>query len=105
MIKIGFVGDINPGGEFYLSGRISPDVQSVFREFDIRVATLESSFGNGNTLCHIKSNDPKLGNIIFSPDESIKVLKDLGIDVVSLANNHVCDLDRDGLIHTIDLFA
>ena len=103
MIKIGFVGDVNPGGEFYLSGRISPEVQSVFREFDIRVATLESSFGNGNTLCHIKSNDPKLGNIIFSPDESIKVLKDLGIDVVSLANNHVCDLDRDGLIHTIKI--
>ena len=54
MIKIGFVGDVNPGGEFYLSGRISPEVQSVFREFDIRVATLESSFGNGKTLCHIK---------------------------------------------------
>ena len=37
MIKIGFVGDINPGGEFYLSGRISPDVQSVFREFEMEI--------------------------------------------------------------------
>lgn len=101
-INIAFVGDIMPGGVFVRTGGVGREVQSYLDSFDIRLGTLESAFGDGSTLCHIK-NTPKLGTIIFSPDERIKMLLDLGINAVSLANNHSCDCDLSGLYHTMDL--
>lgn len=101
-INIAFVGDIMPGGVFVKTGGVSKEVQDYLSSFDIRIGTLESAFGDGTTLCHIK-NTPKLGTIIFSPDERISMLRDLGINAVSLANNHSCDCDLSGLYHTMDL--
>ena len=101
-IKIAFMGDITPGGIFVQTGGVDKEVLNYLSSFDIRIGTLESAFGNGTTLCH-KKNKPDLGTIIFSPDESIKLLLDLGINVVSLANNHSCDCDLEGLYHTIAL--
>lgn len=101
-INIAFVGDIMPGGVFVRTGGVEKEVQDYLSSFDLRVGTLESAFGDGTTLCHIK-NTPKLGTIIFTPDERIKMLLDLGINAVSLANNHSCDCDLSGLYHTIDL--
>ena len=103
IIKIAFVGDINPGGVLTFSGGCSEDVLSYMESFDLRVATLESALGDGSTKCHVKMSDPTLGNIIFSPDDSVCLLEKLNINVVSLANNHVCDLDLKGLDHTIKL--
>lgn len=97
-----FVGDITPGGVFVRAGGIEKEVIDYMSSFDIRIGTLESAFGNGMTLCH-KKNTPELGTIIFSPDESVKMLLDLGINVVSLANNHSCDCDLEGLYHTMEL--
>ena len=102
ILNIAFVGDIMPGGVFVRTGGVCQEVQNYLCSFDIRVGTLETAFGDGTTLCHIK-NTPKLGTIIFSPDESIKMLLDLGINAVSLANNHSCDCDLTGLYHTIEL--
>lgn len=103
MIRIGVVGDMMPGGALVYEGGVSSDVRTLFSGFDLRVANLECAFGDGSTLCHIKMSDPSLGNIIYAPDAAIRVLKDLNINVVSLANNHSCDLDLDGLSHTIEL--
>lgn len=101
-IKIAFVGDIMPGGAFVKMGGVDKEVVQYLSSFDLRIGTLESAFGDGSTLCH-KKNNPELGTIIFSPDESIKMLVDLGINAVSLANNHSCDCDLAGLYHTIEL--
>lgn len=101
-IKIAFVGDIMPGGVFVKKGSIDKEIIQYLNSFDIRIGTLESAFGDGSTLCH-KKNKPELGTIIYSPDESIKKLVDLGINAVSLANNHSCDCDLVGLYHTIEL--
>lgn len=95
-LNIAFVGDIMPGGVFVQSGGVSKEVQNYLSSFDLRVGTLESAFGDGTTLCHIKNN-PQLGTIIFSPDERVKMLLDMGINAVSLANNHSCDCDLLGL--------
>lgn len=103
MIKIAFVGDITPGGVMVSEGGIGEDVKAFLTNYDLRVATLESCFGQGYDFCSIKMNDAKLGNIIYSPDECVNVLKELDINVVSLANNHVCDCGLEGLYHTIDL--
>lgn len=84
-------------------GGIKEDVKAFLSNYDLRVATLESCFGQGYAFCRLKMNDPKMGNIIYSPDECVNILKELNINVVSLANNHVCDCGLDGLYHTIDL--
>ena len=101
-INIAFVGDIMPGGVFVRTGGVGKDVLDYLSSFDIRIGTLESAFGDGTTLCH-KKNTPTLGTIIFSPDERISMLLDLGINAVSLANNHSCDCDLQGLYHTMEL--
>lgn len=101
-IKIAFVGDIAPGGAFVRTGGVDKEVLTYMSSFDIRIGTLESAFGDGTILCH-KKNTPELGTIIFSPDESVKMLVDLGINAVSLANNHSCDCDLEGLYHTMEL--
>ena len=103
MIRLGFVGDVMPGGEFLYHGHIDKRIKDMFGKFDLRIANLESAICDGKTKCHIKINDPKLGNIIFSPEEAICVLKELNINVVSLANNHVCDCDLEGLKNTIEI--
>lgn len=104
MISIGFVGDIMPGGVLVYEGKISSEIKEIFQKFDLRVANLESALCDGITKCHIKMSDPKLGNIIYTPPrEGIKILKSLNINVVSLANNHICDCDLDGLAKTIDV--
>lgn len=104
MLKIHFMGDVTPGGVMTTTGKIGNDVVDFLNDADLRIATLESALGTGETKCHIKMGDPQLGNIIFSPDEcAINILKRMKIDAVSLANNHVCDLDLAGLQHTIEL--
>lgn len=102
IVKLAFVGDIMPGGVFVRMGGVDKEVLDYMNSFDLRIGTLESAFGDGSTLCHIK-NTPKLGTIIYSPDDSIKMLLDLGINAVSLANNHSCDCDLVGLYHTMEL--
>ena len=101
-INIAFVGDIMPGGAFVRTGGVDQAVIDHLSSFDLRIGTLESAFGDGSILCH-KKNTPELGTIIFSPDESVKMLVDMGINAVSLANNHSCDCDLEGLYHTMDL--
>lgn len=103
MIKIGFVGDIFPGGCWALKDGLTQDVLSLLEQLDLRVANLETAFGDGSVQCHIKMADPTLGNTLFCPDQCIEVVKKLKIDVVSLANNHACDCDLQGLTHTIEL--
>jgi len=102
IVNLAFVGDIMPGGVFVRKGGVDKEVLDYMNSFDLRIGTLESAFGNGSTLCHIK-NTPKLGTIIYSPDDSIKMLLDIGINAVSLANNHSCDCDLVGLYHTMEL--
>lgn len=102
-LSIAFVGDITPGGVFTHKGGVSEEVLSYLDSFDLRIGTLESAFGDGSKLCHIKMSDPTLATCIYSPDNMVSLLSKMKIDAVSLANNHSCDCDLDGLYHTIDI--
>lgn len=102
-IKLCFVGDIFPGGVLTFKGGISTDVHDILAEYDLRIANLESALCDTGTECKIKMNDPKLGNLVYSPEKSIELLKQLNINVVSLANNHIFDCDYEGLNRTIEL--
>ena len=103
MIKIVGVGDIMPGG--LLNGSDRPcanrEVLSLLERGDVRCCTLECALGDEPTYDEAKVADR--GNVIYAKDMDIRRLKELHIDVVSLANNHFFDLGPSGAKHTIAL--
>ena len=103
MLSIVAVGDIMPGG--LLNGNTQPcanqDVLDILMQGDIRCGTLECALGNNPTYDQTKVADR--GNVIYAKDDDIRRLKELHIDVVSLANNHFFDLGLEGAAHTIEL--
>ncbi len=103
MIDIIAVGDIMPGG--LLSDNNLPCINKAALEVllkgDVRCGTLECALGNAPTYDEAKVADR--GNVIYAKDSSIKRLKEIHVDVVSLANNHFYDLGIAGAEHTIEL--
>lgn len=107
-IKIAFVGDFFPGGVLVYQDKICDEkVVDVLMSADLRVATLECALGpgetNGFSFDEEKMACPDWRNIIWAPDECINRLKELHIDVVTIANNHIFDLGEKGLKNTIRL--
>lgn len=103
MINIVAVGDIMPGGLLCDNSLSCIDygALNVLLKGDIRCGTLECAFGNEPTYDEAKVADR--GNVIYAKDSAIKRLKELHIDIVSLANNHFYDLGIAGAEHTIEL--
>ena len=107
-IRIAFVGDIFPGGVLVNQKKIcDKEVMDVLMSADLRVATLECALGpgekDGYSFDEEKMARPDWRNIIWAPDECINRLKELHIDVVTIANNHIFDLGEKGLMNTIRL--
>ena len=103
MIQIIGVGDIMPGGLLHGSDKkfVSDRVVSLLNEGDVRVGTLECAIGNTPDF-----NEEKMsrdGDVIYAPVVDMKRLKEMGINIVSLANNHFFDLKKTGAKHTIQL--
>lgn len=102
-VRIAFVGDVCPGGVLHGSAApcVSREVSDYLAQFDLRVGTLEAAFGSGMPF------DPKKTEIshpvIYAPSEDVRRLRELRLDVVSLANNHVTDLGLAGLRNTMDV--
>jgi hypothetical protein len=89
---IAFVGDI-----FLGSGGIelSEDVADIFTKVDYAVANLESPI----TTCQ-PIDSAKI--LLCSQCGCEEKLRQWGINLVTLANNHICDHGADGLQETID---
>ena len=99
-MKILFCGDIMPGGVLpYQDNYITPELQAYLDSFDFRIGTLEASIGTGLAYDPVKMKGR--ANIIYARDEDFFRVKEMGFDVVSLANNHVMDLGEEGLKNTI----
>ena len=103
MITVVGVGDIMPGGLLHGKPGVCADeaVLGLFREGDIRVGTLECALGESPSYDEEKVAD--FGNVIYARDADICRLKELRIDLVSLANNHSFDLGAEGAFHTMEL--
>lgn len=103
MISIIGVGDIMPGG--LLTDNNQPcannDVLNFLLQGDIRCGTFECALGNEPTYDLVKVADR--GNVIYAKENDIRRLKELYIDIVSLANNHFFDLGVNGYKRTIEL--
>ena len=103
MTTIAAFGDIMPGG--LLSGTdnefVSLEVKNLLDRADIRVGTLEAAIGNEPTFYPEKM--ARSADVIYAKDEDLKRLKELKVDIVSLANNHFFDLGPEGAVHAMDL--
>lgn len=101
-MRILFCGDIMPGGVLaYQKRYISDEILAYMHKFDLRVGTLEAAIGT-----NIPYDSEKMrgrSNIIYARNEDFFRVKEMGFDVVSLANNHVFDLGVEGLENTIRL--
>ena len=101
-MNILFCGDIMPGGVLaYQKEYISNEVIAYMQNFDLRIGTLEAAIGTNLSYDGVKMQ--KRCNIIYARDEDFFRVQEMGINVVSLANNHVFDLGEEGLRNTIAL--
>lgn len=102
MMNLLFCGDIMPGGVLpYQDEYISPDLLEYMGSFDCRIGTLEAAIGTNLPFDTVKMEGRQ--NIIYARDEDLFRIREMGFDVVSLANNHVWDLGEEGLKNTIRL--
>lgn len=102
MLNLFFCGDIMPGGVLpYQDTYITPELREYMKGFDFRIGTLEAAIGSGLSYDLVKMNGRQ--NIIYARNEDFFRVKEMGFDVVSLANNHIWDLDEAGLRNTIRL--
>lgn len=97
-IRIACLGDTMPGGVLhYESGSdfCSEELLEILQKADIRVATLETAVGDRPDFDEEKMRRDK--DVIYCPIKDLRRLTELGINVVSLANNHAWDLGLAGI--------
>lgn len=102
-IRIACLGDTMPGGVLhYESGSdfVSDQLLYKLRQADIRVATLETAVGDSPDFDEEKMKRDK--DVIYCPTKDLFRLSKLGINVVSLANNHAWDLGVQSILHTFE---
>ncbi len=73
-------------------------ILSIFRDADYSICNLEGCFTDDETIPKLKD-----GPNIRAPKDCINAIVDLGIDCVSLANNHATDYGKVGLSDTQEL--
>lgn len=104
MVNIIAVGDIMPGGILTVTGNeyASENVRGILAKADLRVGNFECAVA----VPHPKGKKIELGgNTVFVKERDVERVKSLGIDVVSIANNHLFDLGIEGArkaIETLD---
>ena len=101
-MRIIAVGDIMPGGVLSITNTeyATSEVRTILASGDLRI---------GNFECAIEVPTPggkkydAGGNTIFCRERDVKRVKDLGFEVVSIANNHLFDLGPEGAFKTISV--
>jgi poly-gamma-glutamate capsule biosynthesis protein CapA/YwtB (metallophosphatase superfamily) len=99
-ITIAFGGDVNgepPILQQLLAGApIFDDLATVFEPADLAMVNLETAVGTAGS--------PADKQFTFqAPEELVVGLRDAGVDVVSLANNHALDYGPEAMLETIEL--
>lgn len=104
-VVLGFAGDVNldesnpPATKYDLAGKgiaglLSEDLLEEMKSADIMMLNNEFSYSTRGSKTPDKS-------YTFRADPSrVSILADMGVDIVSLANNHALDYGRDALLDT-----
>lgn len=107
-VSLRFAGDINFDDDYFpmqhfqeigaesVSEVIDPEFVDLMNKADVMWIN--------NEFCYTDSGEPLAGKAFtFSADpENVKYMKELGIDVAGLANNHVFDYGEQGFLDTLD---
>lgn len=97
-----FCGDIMPGGVLpYQGNYVENRLLEYMKGFDVRIGTLEAAIGTNLPYDPVKMAGRQ--NIVYARNEDFFRVKEMGFDVVSLANNHIWDLGEEGLKNTISI--
>ena len=88
--------EADPGTELF-----APGVAAVVRDADACVLNLECAVSDRGE----RWPDPHKPFFFRAPPVAVDVLVDLGVDAVTMANNHALDYGHEALLDTIDLVA
>lgn len=78
------------------SVQVSDKQAAVLKNADFRIATFESALGSYEEIDSYKQVKSEVA--VWSKKEDLHKITDLGLNVVSLANNHSCDCGIDALL-------
>jgi hypothetical protein len=102
-IVVNITGDFCPGNLLNLSESSSLEdsggLIEIFQSADINITNLECPLTDSNDKI------PKSGPHIKAVPESVSLLKKMGINFVTLANNHIMDYGTKGLNDTINILS
>lgn len=103
-IDLSFVGDINFDDKWYtmkaakVNGGVdncfSSELKALLKQSDVTMVNNEFTFGEKGKALEGKDYTFR------APEENVKYYELLGADIASLANNHVYDYGKDGLLNT-----
>lgn len=105
-LKLTAIGDImchnsqyidayNPSKNTYDFSYVFEDIKEYISSADIAIGNLETTFAGSRKGY---SNYPRFN----TPEELATNLKDIGIDILSTANNHCMDTNYEGLVSTLN---
>ena len=106
---LSFVGDVSLADNWYImpkydergkkvNGILSDSVLKIMTESDLMVANSEFTVSNRG-----KAMNGKQYTFRAKP-ERLKIYEEMGVDLVTLANNHVYDFGRDAFLDMLDAF-
>ena len=102
-MKILIGGDTVPtatNNHLFIEGKtndiVGNDIMNIIHDSDFFLVNLETPLTNSNY--RIKKSGPCL----CAETATVKGLKDMGVSIVSLANNHIFDAGKDGLVDTLE---
>src|SRR5690554_6283161 len=98
-MRILIAGDLFVSDQYYKNNIIDKSIQDLFSSADYRIINLEAPITNDRSKNKIIKTGPHLR---MSEQSAISVLKQLNIDGVTLANNHILDYGTKGLLDTFD---
>ena len=90
---------MEPSARAWTSTSLSSGVKEAVRNSDLFVLNLECCVSDRGS----KWPDPNKPFFFRAPPQAVDTLVDLGVNCVTLANNHALDFGHEALIDTIDL--
>jgi poly-gamma-glutamate synthesis protein (capsule biosynthesis protein) len=98
-MKILLTGDLFVSDRYRDRSLFDPSVAALFAAADYRVVNLEAPITAGADEHRILKTGPHLR---ADKDTALPLLRGLRIDLVTLANNHIMDYGRPGLVETLE---
>jgi poly-gamma-glutamate capsule biosynthesis protein CapA/YwtB (metallophosphatase superfamily) len=101
-IILTFAGDFLPNNntlKFVREGKINefaPELSNILKESDFSIVNLETP------LTTKKNPIEKTGNNLMAHPDNANLIKNIGFDAVTLANNHILDQNEQGVLDTLN---